>query len=47
MIGAFDQFSASVGFASIREYENKELCGAQGMAEQRLRLNNQISKLKN
>jgi structural maintenance of chromosome 1 len=44
---AFEKFSASVGVASIREYEENQLRGAQEMAERRLRLNNQISKLKN
>ncbi|KAH7287580.1 hypothetical protein KP509_32G063300 [Ceratopteris richardii] len=43
----YKDFSKSVGVANIREYEENQLRAAQEMAERRLRLSSQISKLKN
>ncbi|KAK9087404.1 hypothetical protein Syun_029798 [Stephania yunnanensis] len=42
----YKDFSASVGVKNIREYEESQLKGAQQMAEQRIGLSNQKSKLK-
>lgn len=39
-------FSESVGVQNIREYEENQLKAAQQMGEERLRLSNQLSKLK-
>ncbi|XP_024540007.1 structural maintenance of chromosomes protein 1-like [Selaginella moellendorffii] len=43
----YKSFSESVGVANIREYEENQLRHAQELAERRLSLSNQISKLKN
>lgn len=43
----YKEFSKSVGVANIREYEENELRAAQDLAERRLSLSSQISKLKN
>lgn len=43
----YHDFSASVGVANIREYEENQLRAAQEMAERRMSLSSQISKLKN
>lgn len=43
----YKDFSESVGVANIREYEENELRAAQDLAERRLNLSSQISKLKN
>lgn len=43
----YKDFSASVGVANIREYEENQLRAAQEIAERRMALNSQISKLKN
>ncbi|KAL5711873.1 Structural maintenance of chromosomes protein 1 [Ranunculus cassubicifolius] len=42
----YKDFSKSVGVSNIREYEENQLKGAQEMAEQRIGLSNQLSKLK-
>ncbi|GAV83648.1 SMC_N domain-containing protein/SMC_hinge domain-containing protein [Cephalotus follicularis] len=42
----YKNFSQSVGVANIREYEENQLKAAQHMAEERLSLSNQLSKLK-
>ncbi|XP_010262325.1 PREDICTED: structural maintenance of chromosomes protein 1 [Nelumbo nucifera] len=42
----YKKFSESVGVKNIREYEENQLKAAQQMAEQRLSLSNQMSKLK-
>lgn len=42
----YRDFSESVGVRNIREYEENQLKGAQEMAEQRIGLSNQMSKLK-
>lgn len=42
----YKDFSESVGVRNIREYEENQLKGAQQMAEQRIGLSNQMSKLK-
>lgn len=39
-------FSKSVGVENIREYEEKQLKASQSMAEERLSLSSQLSKLK-
>ena len=43
----YKSFSESVGVSNIREYEENELRGAQELAERRLSLSSQVSKLKN
>lgn len=43
----YKDFSESVGVTNIREYEENELRAAQDLAERRLNLSSQISKLKN
>ncbi|XLR10388.1 hypothetical protein HN51_047023 [Arachis hypogaea] len=43
---AYKKFSKSVGVANIREYEENRLKDAQSVAEERLELSSQISKLK-
>lgn len=43
----YKDFSESVGVANIREYEENQLRAAQELAEKRLSLSSQISKLKN
>eukprot|EP00250_Pteridium_aquilinum_P035761 c9905_g1_i1 orf=330-3992(-) len=43
----YKDFSKSVGVANIREYEENQLRAAQDLAERRLSLSSQISKLKN
>ncbi|KAG0580223.1 hypothetical protein M758_4G158500 [Ceratodon purpureus] len=43
----YKDFSASVGVANIREYEENQLRAAQEIAERRMALNTQISKVKN
>ncbi|MCO5548528.1 hypothetical protein L7F22_001988 [Adiantum nelumboides] len=43
----YKDFSKSVGVANIREYEENQLRVAQELAERRLSLSSQISKLKN
>lgn len=43
----YKDFSESVGVANIREYEENQLRAAQDLAERRLRLSSQTSKLKN
>lgn len=42
----YKDFSESVGVQNIREYEENQLKAAQQMGEERLRLSNQLSKLK-
>ncbi|XP_057449272.1 structural maintenance of chromosomes protein 1-like [Lotus japonicus] len=42
----FEDFSKSVGVANIREYEENQLKDAQNVADERLNLNSQLSKLK-
>ena len=42
----YKEFSKSVGVANIREYEENQLKAAQDMAEERLSLSSQLSKLK-
>ncbi|XP_058733705.1 structural maintenance of chromosomes protein 1-like [Vicia villosa] len=42
----YSDFSKSVGVANIREYEENRLKDAQNVAEERLKLSNQLSKLK-
>lgn len=42
----YKDFSKSVGVANIREYEENQLKAAQNVAEGRLNLSNQLSKLK-
>jgi hypothetical protein len=42
----YKDFSRSVGVANIREYEENQLKAAQDMAEERLSLSSQLSKLK-
>lgn len=42
----YKKFSESVGVENIREYEENQLSAAQHIAEQKLRLRNQQSKLK-
>ncbi|KAJ7566192.1 hypothetical protein O6H91_02G092200 [Diphasiastrum complanatum] len=43
----YKEFSESVGVANIREYEENQLRVAQELAERRLNLSSQMSKLKN
>lgn len=43
----YKDFSKSVGVANIREYEENQLRAAQDLAERRLSLSSQISKLNN
>jgi len=42
----YRDFSKSVGVANIREYEENRLKAAQNIAEERLNLSSQLSKLK-
>lgn len=42
----YKDFSKSVGVANIREYEENQLKDAQNVAEERLNLSSQLSKLK-
>ncbi|KAK9055706.1 hypothetical protein SSX86_026791 [Deinandra increscens subsp. villosa] len=42
----YKRFSESVGVDNIREYEENQLAAAQELAEERLSLSNQLSKLK-
>ena len=42
----YKEFSRSVGVANIREYEENRLKDAQSLAEERLKLSSQLSKLK-
>ncbi|KAI4301093.1 hypothetical protein L6164_034409 [Bauhinia variegata] len=42
----YKNFSKSVGVANIREYEENQLKAAQNVADERLNLNSQLSKLK-
>ncbi|MQM15887.1 hypothetical protein Taro_048838 [Colocasia esculenta] len=42
----YQQFSKSVGVDNIREYEENQLKAAQELSERKLKLSNQISKLK-
>lgn len=42
----YKDFSKSVGVANIREYEENRLKDAQNVAEERLNLSSQLSKLK-
>lgn len=42
----YKRFSESVGVENIREYEEKQLEAAQALADERLRLSSQLSKLK-
>ena len=42
----YKEFIKSVGVANIREYEENQLKAAQDMAEERLSLSSQLSKLK-
>ncbi|KAL8236332.1 hypothetical protein R6Q59_017413 [Mikania micrantha] len=42
----YKRFSESVGVENIREYEENQLAAAQELAEERLSLSNQLSKLK-
>lgn len=42
----YKDFSRSVGVANIREYEENQLKAAQHVAEERLNLSSQLSKLK-
>ena len=42
----YKDFSKSVGVANIREYEENRLKAAQNVAEERLNLSSQLSKLK-
>lgn len=42
----YRDFSKSVGVANIREYEENRLKDAQNVAEERLKLSSQLSKLK-
>ena len=42
----YKEFSKSVGVANICEYEENQLKAAQDMAEERLSLSSQLSKLK-
>ena len=43
----YHDFSASVGVANIREYEENQLRAAQEIADRRMALSSQISKLRN
>jgi len=43
----YRDFSASVGVANIREYEENQLRAAQEYAERKMSLSSQISKLRN
>ena len=42
----YKDFSESVGVKNIREYEENQLKAAQELSERKLKLSNQMSKLK-